>query len=143
MALQKHDTILFKNEQRLIYSQPLTKYFETLPQKPVFVSSNPLLISRGYYAELTLENNKLYLADFIGEQLLSNWTEIKLNIKDLFPTEAPPIFAGWFTGQIIMPIEKDTAANFYSPNERCLSLKFDEGVWIGEVELNRDDLMAD
>ena len=139
MTLQEHDTILFKNEKRIIYSQPLTKYFESLPQRPAFMSPNPQLISRGYYADWSLNNDNLYLTDFLGEQLISNYDVLKYTIKDLFPSLMPPIFAEWFSGQILLPKDNDKVESFHSPDEICLCLTFTKGILISENERKRQE----
>ena len=136
MTMQRPDTIIYNDEQRIIYSQPLKPYFESLEQKPVFLSMVTSMTSRGYYAGWLLKNNQLYLIDFLGLQLTSNWTELEYNLTDLFPKEAAPIFAHWFSGQIIIPLGKNISTSMYSRYERHLILYLDKGMFINEEEVS-------
>lgn len=136
MTMQRLDTIIYNDEQGIIYSQPLKPYFESLDHKPVFLSMVTSMTSRGYYAGWLLKNNQLYLIDFLGLQLTSNWTELEYGIKDLFPKETAPIFAHWFSGQIIIPIGKNISTSIYPRYERNLILYLGKGMFINEEEVS-------
>ena len=136
MTMQRLDTIIYNDDQRIIYSQPLKPYFESLEKKPVFLSMVTSMTSRGYYAGWLLKNNQLYLIDFLGLQLTSNWKELEYNLEDLFPKETAPIFAYWFSGQIIIPIGKNISTSMYPRFERHLILYLDKGRFINKEEVS-------
>ena len=104
MTTQQHDILLYNGEETIIYTQPLEKYFETVA-RPNFISFNPSMIVRGYYAEWKMESGKLFLTNLVGN-VFFNHTEVEYGIGDLFQDVEKPIFANWFTGNIATPDEK-------------------------------------
>ena len=137
MTLQRHDTIIYKKEEQIFFSQPLEKYFEFINKKPNFVSLTTSMTSRGYYADWKIENNRLLLINFIGYQLQSNWTELEFGIKDLFTDTEKPIFADWFSGSILLPNGENISDSIYPLYESFIKLTFDKGFLIKEeVEAN-------
>ena len=137
MTMQRHDTIVYQSEEQVIFSQPLEKYFEYINRRPSFVSLNTSLTIRGYYADWAILENKLFLIDFKGYQLQSNWTETEYDLTDLFPKAEKPIFANWFTGEILLPNGGNISHSIYRIYENLIKLTFVNGILINEkIEVN-------
>ncbi len=141
MTTQRHDTLLHNGEQKIINSQPLEQYFDA-NTRPSFISLNPSMIIRGYYAHWKIENDKLFLIDFVGHQLESNWNELEYRLNDLFKDIEPPVFAKWFSRDIIIPIGENIGASIFPMFRTFLKLGFDKGQLITEVEVSAEDLTA-
>lgn len=141
MTTQRHDTLLHNGEQKIIYSQPLEKYFDA-NTRPNFISLNTAMTIRGYYADWKIENDKLFLIDFVGHQLESNWNELEYRLNDLFKDIEPPVFAEWFSGDIIVPIGENISASLFPMFRMFLKLGFDKGQLIAKVEVSAEDLTA-
>jgi len=141
MTMQRNDTLLHNGEQKIIYSQPLEKYFDA-NTRPNFISFNTSMTIRGYYAGWKIENGKLFLIDFVGHQLSSNWTEIEYRLTDLFKDVETPVFADWFSGDIFMPIGENISTSIYPMFEMFVKLSFDKGQLLAEVEVSAEDLTA-
>ncbi len=141
MTMQRHDTLLHNGEQKIIYSQPLEKYFEAT-SRPNFISFNTSMTIRGYYADWKIEDDKLFLIDFVGHQLESNWNELEYGLHDLFKDIEPPVFADWFSGDIIIPIGENISTSIYPMFKTFLKLTLDKGQLITEIEVSAEDLTA-
>lgn len=141
MTMQRHDTIIYKGEHKIIISEPLKKYFETTTQ-PNFNSLNPSMTSRGYYADWIIDHAKLFLVDFMGHQLTNNWNLLQYNLTDLFKNIRPPIFAKWFSGYIIIPFRENVRTSINPMYEKYLKLGFEKGCLTGEEEVSEKDLTA-
>lgn len=141
MTMQRHDTLLHNGEQKIMYSQPLEKYFDA-NTRPNFISFNTSMTSRGYYADWKIENDKLFLIDFVGHQLESNWKELEYRLSDLFKDIEPPVFADWFTGDIVIPIGENISTSIYPMFKTFSKLSFYKGQFITEVEVSAEDLTA-
>src|SRR4051812_46201116 len=111
MTMQRHDTLFHNGEQKIIYSQPLEKYFEAT-NRPNFISFNTSMTVRGYYSDWKIEDNELFLIDFVGHQLASNW-KLEYRLNDLFKDIQPPVLAYWFSGNIIIPIGDNISSSIY------------------------------
>src|SRR4051812_23232217 len=112
MIMQRNDTVLLNGEQKIMYSQPLEKFFDA-NTRPNFISFDTSMALRGYYADWKVENNKLFLIDFVGHQLASNWNELEYRLNDLFKDIEPPIFAYWFSGDIFIPTGENISTSIY------------------------------
>lgn len=141
MTMQRHDTLLRNGEQKIIYSQPLEKYFDA-NTRPNFISFNTSMTVRGYYADWKIENDKLFLIDFVGHQLESNWNELEYRLNDLFKDIEPPVFADWFSGDIIVPIGENISTSIYPMFKTFSKLSFYKGKFIAEAEVSAQDLTA-
>ena len=98
MSAQRTDTIKINGKVYKLYCLPLAQYWEKYePGISLFVL-NPAL-TRMYYANWLMEDNKLYLSDFWSE----NWVLKKeYSLANLFPDEEK-VFAEWYTGDLIIP----------------------------------------
>jgi len=141
MTMQRHDTLFYKDAETIIFSQPLEQYF-ALTQKPNFNSLKTSMISRGYFADWKIIQNKLFLIDFVGHQVANNWDELEYRLSDLFKDIEPPVFAEWFTGDIIIPIGENISTSIYPMFKTFSKLSFDKGQLITEIEVSPEDLTA-
>lgn len=141
MSIQRHDTLLQNGEQKIIYSQPLEKYFNE-NNLSNFISLNTSMTIRGYYADWKIENDKLFLVDFVGHQLTSDWNQLEYRLNDLFKDIEPPVFADWFSGDILIPIGENISTTI-NPNLRMFTkLSFNKGQLTSEIEISSKDLTA-
>lgn len=118
--IQKSDTINYDGTSKNIFSQPLEHYFKK-STRPNFNSFKPEMVSRGYFADWLIENNRLYLVNFEG-YVLNNWAEELVSRVDLFDSNNN-IFADWFTGEINIPY----ADSDYPIPVNLIKLNFIEG----------------
>lgn len=141
MTMQRHDTLLYNGEQKIIYSQPLEEYFNA-NTRPNFTSFDTSMTIRGYYADWKIENDKLFLIDFVGHQLASNWNELEYRLNHLFKDIDPPVFADWFSGDIIIPIGENISTSIYPMFKMFSKLSFEKGQLLTELEVSAEDLTA-
>lgn len=141
MTMQRQDTLFYKGEGNIIFSQPLEKYFE-LNTRPNFRSLDSSLFIRGYFADWKIENEKLFLIDFTGYQIGSNWAEYVYGLNDLFKGVDQPVFAEWFSGDILIPYGGNINSNTYSQFKIFSKLSFNKGKLNTQIEVNAQDLIA-
>lgn len=123
--LQKSDTINYNGKTINIFSQPLEQYFDET-NRPNLICFKPEMVSRGYFADWQIENNRLYLINFEGH-LLNNLTEEVISSINLFHTNKN-IFANWFTGEINIPYDNED----YPIPKKLIKLNFINGSFVGE-----------
>jgi hypothetical protein len=99
MTAQRCDTIFIDGTEHKLYSLPLNQYWEK-HQKTIYPLGSNTALTRGYYATWLLEDDKLYLIDFWGENFMSRE---EYSLADLFPGQ-DKIFAEWFTGELTVPV---------------------------------------
>lgn len=102
MTAQRTDTIIVNDDEHRLYCLPLSQYLEKHKRTITFFSLTTSLY-RGYYASWLIEQNKLYLTDFWGENQLMRK---EYCLTDLFPDQEK-VFANWFTGDLIIPMGKE------------------------------------
>jgi hypothetical protein len=101
MTAQRKDTIIINDDEHIMYGYPLQQYWENHNNRPSLFSWDTSL-NRGYYAKWLIEQNKLYLIEFYGECLPKK----EYSLLDLFPSTGDKVFAGWFCGDITIPMGK-------------------------------------
>ena len=89
--------IIIDDEDYKLYGEPLNSYWEFISNKPNLgaVSSSPL--NKGYFAQWILRDNKLYLSDFEGTDILYRH---KYVYEDYFGEKEIDFFAFWFSGTL-------------------------------------------
>jgi hypothetical protein len=96
MTAQEKDRITINANEYEFFVSPLEQYWEKENNRPVLFSGMTSL-QRGYFAKWLIEQGRLYLIEFYGE----NAFEGKVySIDDLFPGSIDKVFADWFTGTI-------------------------------------------
>ena len=103
MTAQRTDTIIIDSIEHKLYSLPLNQYWDKFGHTVSLLGGSTGLW-RGYYATWLLEDNKLFLTDFWGENFLM---QKEYCLADIFPHQAK-VFANWFTGDLNIPIGKET-----------------------------------
>lgn len=101
MTAQRTDTIIINANEHKLYSLPLNQYWDKFGHTVSLLGGSTGLW-RGYYATWLLENNKLYLTDFWGENFLM---QKEYCLADIFPYQEK-VFASWFTGDLSIPSGK-------------------------------------
>jgi hypothetical protein len=118
MNRQVSDTIIVDGKSFRLYSNPLEGYLERGDPRPVFAAFNTA-IWRGYVARWEVFDSRLFLTGLFGRgrmvpshliaKLPTNPFEraghgVKfLRVADLFPEQAPLVFAEWVTERLLVP----------------------------------------
>jgi len=88
--------ITIKGQEFRLYGKPLDQYWEVKGNKPAFsFSSNPL--DTGYFAHWIIEDDKLFLLEFVGEIMFSLEP---VSFESQFPGKALPLHADWYSGTL-------------------------------------------
>jgi len=119
MTDQVKDHLIYRDNEYCIHAQPLEQYLEELPGR-LFFQPPATACWRGYVSKWKIENDRLYLVDlsvFINDY----WQE---GIDMLFPGQEK-VFAGWFSGEILLPVKNAMWMNLSL--EKQLTLKFNKG----------------
>jgi hypothetical protein len=87
------DVIFYAGDDHLVSPGPLETYM-TLPRFEAYGAAN----SRGYTAGWTVIVDRLFLVS------LSGWAEgaAEPGVRTVFPTAEAPVFAQWFTGELLL-----------------------------------------
>ena len=126
MTAQTSEVLIYKNEELMLFSEPLEGLFEKL--HPTY---EPLNFStacwRGYIGTWKIENNKLYLTKV--ESVRYEDEESDLCLTDLFPDSSGDVFAIWYSGTLICPMGDviENHAGFGSTYERELLIEIENG----------------
>lgn len=97
MTMQRSDTIIINDIEYSLGGIPLEQYWDAGNQKPPLGSLNTSMRMRSYYATWLIEDKKLYLIGFYGENFFSRK---EFSIEDLFPGSNGKVFAEWFSGKL-------------------------------------------
>ena len=118
MTTQIPDIIFLNAKPFRLYSTPLKGFLERSDPRPVFNASSTANW-RGYIARWEVFDNRLFLTGLFGtgrivpahliDELPTHPFECAgdgakpLRLADLFPEQAPLVFAEWVTGHLILP----------------------------------------
>jgi len=118
MTAQISDTIILDGKSSRLYSTPLEGYLERTDPRPVFSAFNTA-IWRGYVARWEVFDHRLFLTGLFGRgrmvpshliaELPTNPFQRAgdgarpLRLADLFPEQAPLVFAQWVTERLLVP----------------------------------------
>lgn len=89
-------------------------------------------LERGYVAEWTIENGRLYLVEIRGA--FDEPKRTPISVGNYFPEDQPPIFAFWYSGTLRCPVGKRLRLVLYgfeSVFERDLLLEVERGQLVG------------
>jgi hypothetical protein len=106
MSAQRLDTILIDGKAYTIYCSPLHQYWEKHGNRPQMVSFNTSL-NRGYFANWEINDNRLFLVNFFGENQIPFSQRTIYCLRDIFATETGQVFAEWFSGELPIPVGKE------------------------------------
>jgi hypothetical protein len=106
MSAQRLDTILIDGKIYAIYGSPLHQYWEKYGNRPPMVSFNTSL-NRGYYANWQINDNRLYLVNFYGENQIPLSRRRTYCLQDIFAVETGGVFAEWCSGELPIPVGKE------------------------------------
>lgn len=132
MTAQAEEILIYKGQEVLMDSLPLSDYLETREDLKFIADSS--LCWRGYYGKWEILNDKLYLIEI--QAFIGDYKEVDLNY--LFPNQEK-VFANWFTGEIRIPLGQmleHVNQGFDSVYEKDLLLFFIEGILIDEKEVD-------
>ena len=133
MTAQYREKLIYKGKQVGMSTLPLSQYFETLEEKPVFEVQNTACW-RAYFGTWEIKDDKLYLIDFNGNG--EGWQ--KVGIDYIFPGQKE-VFANWFTGEIKIKsgeLLEYVHAGFESLYEKETILTFQEGRFINSKTID-------
>jgi hypothetical protein len=118
MNRQVSDTIIVDGKSFRLYSTPFEGYLERGDPRPVFAAFNTA-IWRGYVARWEVFDSRLFLTGLFGRgRMLPSHLIAKLptnpferaghgakclRLADLFPEQAPLVFAEWVTERLLVP----------------------------------------
>ncbi len=136
MTAQIHEKVIYKGEVNLMASEPLGQYLRRRKIQKLKIRFSPISSScwRGYNGTWKIEDDKLYLVDFIGYICDQNEEKKEVGLDYLF-SNASEVFAEWFTGVIRIPIGNRLEyihMAYLSIYEKDLFLTFDKGILIDE-----------
>jgi len=127
MTAQSYDCLIYNNFTYDIATNPFCIYLESLlnpPQEYLFVTKS----YGGYDATWEVKCKRLYLIDLIATV---NGETVGVNY--FFPHQHK-VFAGWFSGEIRMPLGKCLEyrhAGYASIYEKDVFFRFDKGFFEG------------
>ncbi len=98
MTKPRTDTIIINEELYSLYCYPLKQYWEKYDNKPSLCSLTSGNV-RGYSAQWSIEDKRLYLIDFSGVLEIIYIPRKEYNMHDIFPNQKK-VFAEWFTGEL-------------------------------------------
>jgi hypothetical protein len=134
MTAQARDRLLYNGEEFSLSTEPLKPLLDLIGYKTptgTVVSSD---CWRGYRGKWEIINEELFLIDLKGfPEENKHWT-----IDALFPNQKK-VFAGWFTGEIIIPQGKMLHyehMGYMSIFEKDLFLEFQKGKLINKREVD-------
>jgi hypothetical protein len=120
MTAQVADLIILNGEVFKLYSTPLENYFKRIKWRPSFSLFNTAN-RRGYVARWEVFGKRLFLTGLFGSRWIvpphligklapdpdpfePAWEREKsLRLADLFPDQAPLVFAKWVTQRLVVP----------------------------------------
>ena len=127
MTAQTSEVLIYKNEELMLFSEPLEGLFEKL--HPTYEPRNfSTACWRGYIGTWKIENNKLYLTKL--ESVRYEDEESDLCLTDLFPDSSGDVFAIWYSGTLICPmgdILETIHAGFSTTFEKDLLIEIENG----------------
>lgn len=100
MTMQRPDTIIINKTEFILHAIPLEQYWKLGNRKPSMYSGDSSMRTRGYYATWLIEDQKLYLTDFNGDDFLLHKV---YTLQSIFPSNDGKVFAEWYSGGLIIP----------------------------------------
>jgi hypothetical protein len=138
---QQADRIVYRNEERMLFSNPLEDYYANGRKRPRYMIE-PLTISsgnwRGYIATWQIDDGKLYLKNidswFCNGSTKESCVQVKL--AQVFQGKAKDgkVRADWFTGELRIPDGKELQyvhAGYASTYERDIIFTVKRGIVSG------------
>ena len=107
MTAQQPDKIFIEGQEHPLFCNPLEDFFTITSFNPGFMSPHTANY-RGYIASWEIIDQKLHIVNFLGWRV-NRATPGELDevgLEYIFPEEAAPLFAKWFTGTLIVPLGK-------------------------------------
>lgn len=135
MTAQAGERLFYKGEENWIASEPLNQYLQN--RKDIKFISPSTACWRGYFGQLEINDNKLYLIAL--KAYLEGYREVDLNY--LFPKQKQ-IIADWFSGKIKVPqgeMLDYVHMGYASLYERDLILEIKNGGLVNEYVVENDD----
>jgi len=134
MTVQIREVLFYKGCIYQIATEPLSQLLDIMgDERPVLMAPHTACW-RGYTGTWQIKDNKLFLIDFKGYDK----NHKKVGIDYIFPDQKK-IFAGWYTGEIIIQTGRMLHyehAGYMSVYEKDLFLKFEKGILVGSREVN-------
>ena len=127
MTAQMHEIIFYEGEEYGMATEPLEPYLESLKDKPL-IEPTSTACWRGYLGTWEVRGKKLYL---IGLEVSTGGLEEE-GMDYIFQGKKE-IFAGWFSGRIIIPhgkLLKYVHMGYESIYEKELYLDFENGILV-------------
>ena len=98
MTVQIAERLIVEGQEVSLCEEPLAPYLALMTNRPRFDASCSALW-RGYVGTWELRDGRLWLVAVSGE--LESGASV--SVDALFPGEALPIFAGWYSGTLRVP----------------------------------------
>jgi hypothetical protein len=132
------DQIIVDGKPHALFTEPLTRY---LVESGRHSKLKPYLTGmcsgswRGFAAEWRVQTDQLELVKVLANPCDKEPKEVPL--LELFPEQASPIVASWFSGRLVVPLGEQTQyvhMGYESKYERYLVLYVERGVIVRREE---------
>src|SRR5262245_60506492 len=115
MTAQEPEIIFLEGKRLDLYAAPLESYFECIKSRPAFRYRSTAQL-RGYTGRWEVFGSRLFLTGLLGmgwmeppTEIDNGWPNPKLlesmrviELKDIFPDQAPLVFAEWVTELVVV-----------------------------------------